>query len=704
MAQFVNMRKVELNDGAAPIVSLSQIYQNNNKANRIGAIVTQDGAPLSLGGSCSGTAIRADGNTVPLTGTINGNQAYVVLDSTCYAVEGELIVTVTWVDSTTGEQTTLLYAVGTVKITSSGAVIQPTTPIPDLEQLLAQIETLQSATADAETAAAAIRAIDCEIPASFESGNITNSGTTTTTNSRIKSASPILIQPGMWWNVGGEYEAGVAIFSGNAFTSANFVGYVGGSASTWYTGNIVLPAEYTGKYMGIRIQKIGHTSEDISGDVATIGDYVKLNDPANVLSLSNYADYFNEAQYLPERRAASFVWEVGRRVNENGTENTSVYAALTTSIPVTEHTLIQNRTPAQDADSHAFNVYIAEYKNGVFYKRTQIASGEIFTTADDVDSIKLMAIYPSTEGVSMSASRLNATFAVGMVRDMIPGDGERPVYVAFGASTTVGAIHHYTGESVTYTPYAYPDYIGAVLGMDTYNLGQGTTGFMARDSGNKANFMDQIYNNGAILANANLITLTFGYGNDESAGLPFGLWNDYFPYDTEAQFYVAGATADNAAGVTTMLSHGATLMGCLNWCIKWIGDHYPKATLVLIWGAPSENAQKTVAVSTNSASGAGTSGVAPKIITVTPSANSLVEYDEIVTTLAEKLNIPFINLVTDMLPFSYYSSVAKDGDVYAIFSTKGTAESPVWNSHPNEDGYKIYARFLAGRILQFFTH
>ena len=181
MAQFVNMRKVELNDGAAPIVSLSQIYQNNNKANRVGAIVFQDGAPLSLGGSCSGTAIRADGYTVPLTGTINGNQAYVVLDSTCYAVEGELIVTVTWVNSS--EQTTLLRAVGTVEITSTGSVIQPTTPIPDLEQLLAQIETLQSATADAETAAAAMLAIDCEIPASFESGNITNSGTTTTTNS-----------------------------------------------------------------------------------------------------------------------------------------------------------------------------------------------------------------------------------------------------------------------------------------------------------------------------------------------------------------------------------------------------------------------------------------------------------------------------------------------------------------------------------------
>ena len=704
MAQFINMYPVELDKGTAPIVPLKQMHQNNHKANRIGAIVTMDGAAYNLGGTCAGTAIRADGNTVPLTGTIDGNKAYVELDSTCYAVPGVLIVTVTWVNSS--EQTTLLRAIGTVEITSTGSVIQPTTPIPDLEQLLAQISTLQSATADAETAAAAMLAIDCEIPASFESGNITNSGTTTTTNTRIKSTAPILIKPGMWWNVDAAYEAGVAIFSGNEFSSANFVGYVGGSASTWYNGNIVIPAEYVGKYMGIRIEKIDHTSEDISGDVPTIGNYVKLNDPDLVLSKNNFYDYFGDEreQYLPERHAPSFQWEMGRRVNDNGTETDSNYSALTKTIPVSEHTLIQNRTPSQDSDNHVFNVLIAQYKNGTYFNRTQIASGEIFTTADDVDSIKLMAVYPSTENIRMTVPRLNSTFAVGMVRDMIPGDGERPVYVAFGASTTVGAIHHYTGEDVTYTPYASPDYVGQVLGCNTYNLGQGTTGFMARDSGNKPNFMDQIYNNGAILANADLITLTFGYGNDASAGLPFGLWNDYFPYDTEAQFYVAGATSDNAAGVTTMLSHGATLMGCLNWCIKWIGDHYPKATLVVIWGAPSENAQKTVTVSTNSASGAGTSGVAPKIITVTPSANSLVEYDEIVTTLAEKLNIPFINLVTDMLPFSYYSSVAKDGDVYAIFSTKGTAESPVWNSHPNEDGYKIYARFLAGRISQFFTH
>lgn len=699
MAQFINMYPVDLAKGAAPIVTLKQIHQGNHKANRVGAIVTLNGEPLSLGGTCSGTAIRADGNTVPLTGTVSGNQAYVVLDSTCYAVEGVLQVYVSWVNNS--EQTTLLVGVGTVHITDTGAIIQPTTPIPNIEQLLAQISVMQEATADAKTASAATLAINCGISADFESGNITNAGTTTTSNTRIKSASPILIKPGMYWKVSGAYEAGVAIFSGNAFSSENFVGYVGGSASAWYTGNIPIPAEYTGNYMGIRIEKIGHTSEDISGDVPTIGDYVTLHDPATVLSHENFYDYF---KFLPERHAVSFQWEMGRRISAFGTEADSSYAALTKSIPVSENTAIQNLSPTYDADGHQFNVFVAEFKNGTFIRRTQIASGEIFTTADGVDSIKLLVLYPSTESTDMTVPLLNLNFAVGMVGGLIPGDGERPVYAAFGASTTVGAIHHYTGENVTYTPYCYPDYIGAVLGMDTYNLGQGSTGFMARDDGKKPNFMDQIYRNGTILQNANLITLTFGYGNDQTAGLTFGEWDDYFPYDTEGQFFVEGATSDNQAGVTAMLSRGATLMGCLNWCIKWIGDHYPKATLVIIWGAPSENAQKEITLGNNSASGAGTSGIAPKKISITPTANSLIEYDETVTTLMDKLNTPFINLVTDELPFSYWSSIAMSNGEYAVFSTKGTPESPTWNSHPNEDGYKIYARYLAGRVSNYFIH
>ena len=151
MAQFLNMYKVDLTDGAAPVVSLKQIHLGDHKANRVGAIVTMDGVPYPLGGNCAGTAILADGSTVPLTGTVSGNQAYVELDNACYQVEGQINVFVAWVSGSL--QTTLLAAVGTVRITETSTVIQPSTPVPDLAELMAQITAMQEATAAANAAA-----------------------------------------------------------------------------------------------------------------------------------------------------------------------------------------------------------------------------------------------------------------------------------------------------------------------------------------------------------------------------------------------------------------------------------------------------------------------------------------------------------------------------------------------------------------------
>lgn len=152
MAQFRNIFKVDLNEGTAPVVSLKQMYYGNVAANLVGAIVTLDGQPYPLtGGQCAGTAILSDGSTVPLTGTVSGNLAYVELDSTCYSLEGQISVFVAWVSPDI--ETTLLAAVGTVVMTETGVVIQPSTPVPDLAELMAAIEDMEEATAAAETAA-----------------------------------------------------------------------------------------------------------------------------------------------------------------------------------------------------------------------------------------------------------------------------------------------------------------------------------------------------------------------------------------------------------------------------------------------------------------------------------------------------------------------------------------------------------------------
>lgn len=138
MAQFVNMHKVELSNSVAPVVPLRQIFYGDVAANRIGAIVLMNGAPVTLGGTCSGTAILADGSTVALTGTVSGNEAYVVLPAGCYSIEGQIQVFVKLTVS--GVTTTLLAAVGTVRLTETDQIIDPGTIIPSVAQLISDIE------------------------------------------------------------------------------------------------------------------------------------------------------------------------------------------------------------------------------------------------------------------------------------------------------------------------------------------------------------------------------------------------------------------------------------------------------------------------------------------------------------------------------------------------------------------------------------
>ena len=143
MAQFRNMFKVELDNGAPPVVSQKQIHYGDVKANRIGVIALMDGQPAPLSGTCSGSAILADGTTVPITGTVSGNTAYVDLPSACYSVEGLIRVFVKLTQS--GVTTTLLAAVGTVQRTETGTTIDPGTIIPSVAALIAAIEEARAA-------------------------------------------------------------------------------------------------------------------------------------------------------------------------------------------------------------------------------------------------------------------------------------------------------------------------------------------------------------------------------------------------------------------------------------------------------------------------------------------------------------------------------------------------------------------------------
>ena len=78
MARFNNIYPVDLRKGPA-IVPVSAMYYGNAKANRIGAAVTDNGAAVTLSGTCSGTVIRSDGDTVSVSGNVSGNTCYIDL-------------------------------------------------------------------------------------------------------------------------------------------------------------------------------------------------------------------------------------------------------------------------------------------------------------------------------------------------------------------------------------------------------------------------------------------------------------------------------------------------------------------------------------------------------------------------------------------------------------------------------------------------
>lgn len=99
--------------------------------------------------------LRADGVTIPLVGETDGNAASVLLPAACYAVQGRfsLAVKLSLDDGTADSINTIFWGEGAVSRSRTDVVIDPDSVIPSLEELLAQIEAMEIATGNANTAA-----------------------------------------------------------------------------------------------------------------------------------------------------------------------------------------------------------------------------------------------------------------------------------------------------------------------------------------------------------------------------------------------------------------------------------------------------------------------------------------------------------------------------------------------------------------------
>lgn len=114
--------------------------------------------PVNLTGyTAAGYFKRTDGNTVLVVGSITGNVVDVTLSQECYAFAGNLRGVVRITNSTTDAKITLcdrLFHVG--QAVDDGGTIDPGEVIPSIDDLLAEIEAMEEATAAAEAAAECI--------------------------------------------------------------------------------------------------------------------------------------------------------------------------------------------------------------------------------------------------------------------------------------------------------------------------------------------------------------------------------------------------------------------------------------------------------------------------------------------------------------------------------------------------------------------
>ena len=124
---------VDLSRGYTPVVWPDALMVSGDVgAHTWRLTVLDNGVPADLSGATiTGSFLRADGNTVLVSGSVSGNIAIVTLTDVCYAVEGKLVGTMRAVIS--GATITLAAVVYTVKLLTSGDVVDPGVTYQDFQ-------------------------------------------------------------------------------------------------------------------------------------------------------------------------------------------------------------------------------------------------------------------------------------------------------------------------------------------------------------------------------------------------------------------------------------------------------------------------------------------------------------------------------------------------------------------------------------------
>lgn len=130
--------KVDISKPLLPTPLQPMLISGDAEANVIRLELYDGETPYSPGGSCVGMAVRQDGGTVPITGTVDGNTMSAVLPAAAYAIPGAMNLIIKNVNGDV--KTSLFFGCGNVLIGETGTAIDPGTIIPSVTDLIQRID------------------------------------------------------------------------------------------------------------------------------------------------------------------------------------------------------------------------------------------------------------------------------------------------------------------------------------------------------------------------------------------------------------------------------------------------------------------------------------------------------------------------------------------------------------------------------------
>lgn len=139
-------------------------------ANRFGAELVRNGLPVqAYGCMVIGYFIRPDGYTCVINGTASGSTVYVDLPEACYITEGVFSLAIKLKNDDIN--CTLRIIDGYLRRTETGVYVDPGTVVPDLADLLLQIEAMETGTAAATAAAESANSAAASANSAAEAAN-----------------------------------------------------------------------------------------------------------------------------------------------------------------------------------------------------------------------------------------------------------------------------------------------------------------------------------------------------------------------------------------------------------------------------------------------------------------------------------------------------------------------------------------------------